>query len=150
MDVVARDRAAADADGIRSGAPNAVQVADRWHPLRNLSNALASALDRHHRDVRTTAAAATRAAMPAYIEPEASSTLTVEPSPPDKHVIRRNRFEEAMRLHGQGWSMRRIADTLGINRQTVCTWVRSGRLPVWDQSPRGSAVDAHAVQLQQR
>lgn len=44
--VVARDRASAYAEGAREGAPNAVRVADRWHLLRNLSEAVLNAVER--------------------------------------------------------------------------------------------------------
>ena len=149
VEVVARDRAGAYADGVRSGAPGAVQVADRWHLLRNLGDALARALDRHGRDLRAaaTAAQSTRAerAMPATPSPPA-----VEHRAPDRHAVRRARFDEAQALHAQGWPARRIARAVGVNRQTVQGWVRSGELPTWRQRRRGSSVDLHAEHLEQR
>ncbi len=60
-EIVARDRAGAYADGIRSGAPEAVQVGDRWHLLRNLGDALARALDRHQHDLRAATASVVEA-----------------------------------------------------------------------------------------
>ena len=47
--IVSRDRSGAYADGIRAGAPRAVQVADRWHLLVNCSDALRQLLDQHQR-----------------------------------------------------------------------------------------------------
>lgn len=47
IEFVARDRAGAYADAVRQGAPDAMQVADRWHLLRNLGEALQGGVDRH-------------------------------------------------------------------------------------------------------
>jgi transposase len=59
VEIVSRDRASAYAEAARAGAPCAVQVADRWHLLRSLSEALETALGHHHR-MLTQAAAAIR------------------------------------------------------------------------------------------
>jgi transposase len=47
VEVVTRDRAPAYAEGIRKGAPQALQIADRWHLLKNLSDTVKQLLDRH-------------------------------------------------------------------------------------------------------
>lgn len=44
---MSRDRSGAYADGIGRGAPGAVQVADRWHLLKNLTDTVAQVLERH-------------------------------------------------------------------------------------------------------
>lgn len=51
--VIARDRATVFAQAMRDGAPQATQVADRWHLLHNLGDALRAAVSRHRRVVST-------------------------------------------------------------------------------------------------
>ena len=53
VEIIARDRAGVYADGARRGAPGAVQVADRWHLLSNLGDALRHATGRYRRAVQT-------------------------------------------------------------------------------------------------
>jgi transposase len=49
VEVLSRDRGGAFADGARQAAPHAVQVADRFHLLQNLGQALDQVLTREHR-----------------------------------------------------------------------------------------------------
>ena len=150
IEVVARDRAGAYADGVRSGAPEANQVSDRWHLLRNLGEAVARVLDRHHADLRAAAATALEGMQDAQPAADMSSAPVAELPPSDRHAVRRGRFNEALALHAQGWPARPIARAVGVNRQTVQGWLRSGQLPTWRQQLRGSTMDRHAEHLDRR
>lgn len=52
IEIVTRDRSKTYADGITEGAPAALQVADRWHLLKNLREALKKLLKRQLRQQR--------------------------------------------------------------------------------------------------
>jgi transposase len=153
--IVARDRAGAYAEGVRAGAPEAVQVADRWHLLRNLGDALAGVLDRHHRAIHAAAKAATAVATATVAVP---TVPPAEAKPPprsqqrrlDKQAARQARFDEVAALHARGWSHSAIARTTGLDRGTIGSWLKAGRVPSWSQPASGSAIDAHADYLRQR
>lgn len=150
VEIVARDRAGVYADGVRQGAPDAVQVADRWHLLRNLGDALQAIVERHHVTARRIAAevagGARTAGTPVTEGPDAATT----PRGPAAHAGRRARFEEAVRLHAAGVSLRQIARLLGTDCKTVRRWLRAGDIPSWRQPRRGSMLDAHRDHLERR
>jgi transposase len=124
VEIVTRDRACAYADGIRQGAPEAVQVSDRWHLLRNLGNAVRAVADRHHSDLRRAAQQMdepipTPPAEDAPSEPAVRSVTAAQRRSQDARACRRDRYEEAARLRAAGSSISAIATSLGAERKTV-------------------------------
>ena len=151
VEIVVRDRAGAYADGARQGAPQAIQVADRWHLLRNGSDALRGVLDHHHRHLDEAAqiAAASLPDEPAADDNTLDAAGGQDTGLPVTQAEQRSldaqrrrdaRFEEAVRLREQGMTIRGIARALGVGRKTVRRWLRAGHAPTWRHADRGRSI----------
>lgn len=147
--IIARDRAGTYAEAATKGAPQATQVADRFHLLGNLADALLPVFEQHAELLsKATKPAAVTGQTPAA---DANlSSLTTEnlvallppPSPSPKHqalaeqrrAARLARYERARELHAQGWPIRAIGRELGLNRNTVRSYLRAPSFP--ERQPR--------------
>jgi transposase len=151
VSVVSRDRAGAYAEGIRTGAPQAVQVADRWHLMVNASDALRQVLDRHARALHE----ATRLCLPHESTPpsvtgEQGAATPRERQRAERHEQRQARYEERARLYRAGMPIRHIARRLGMARNAVRRWLRAGEAPVYRRAPGCNALDRHLGYVERR
>ena len=122
VEILTRDRAEAYALAGRTGAPAARQVADRFHLVHNVGEALKKLL-RSHRWIAP--------------EPETGARMTssyssvpTEPVNPPKPTPRKQALWEAVqRQNGSGYSNGAIARELGINRKTVRKYLAADHPP---------------------
>lgn len=61
LEIISRDRGSSYVEGATEGAPGAVQVADRWHLLKNLGSALERFATRHSEQIKEAAKSAVQA-----------------------------------------------------------------------------------------
>lgn len=128
---VSRDRGSEYASAATRGAPQAVQVADRFHVAKNLSEAVADLLARVFTELKDSP------------EPEGQELVEEwRPAPGEqvKQTISTHRAEREARyrhvegLHQQGLTSQQIAHHLGMNDRTVRHWLKRGVAP--DTRPR--------------
>jgi DNA-binding NarL/FixJ family response regulator len=151
VEVVSRDRSATYAQAATEGASQAEQVADRWHLLKNLREAVERVLERHSavievvlKTTETPTESAHSAAVPetgAAISPIAVCPLQPPGEPllewprldaePSKRQKRSDRFEKVHELRRRGHSAGRIARELGLSRRSVFRYLRRETCPVW-------------------
>jgi transposase len=134
--IIARDRLKAYMDSARAGAPQATQVADRFHLLQNLAEALDQVFSAHGPALKAVSTARGRTPV---VQPDGQTAVPVPPSMPTPQAQTRAAERRSRRLatdaqvwalHRQGWSNRAMAQQLGIGRMTV---VRSLQAPTFPE-----------------
>jgi transposase len=154
VEFISRDRAGAYADGAHQGAPQAVQVADRWHLLKNTTEAVERFMDRHHRLVRQAAKDVAEVQLIDHWLGENSEAMLSSRDEAEKRARRQKRYArylEVMELHKQGVSERGITRALSINRATVRKFIHADGFP--ERTPKkssGSILDPHIPYIHRR
>jgi len=125
--VVTRDRARAYAEGIRQGAPQALQVADRFHLVKNVTDALERYLTRQHAALRR--AAPTGESIACCTDTPEDAAPPASREQPERRARRFARYEEVIALHALAVSDRVIAAHVGVSARTVQRWLQHGQFP---------------------
>jgi len=123
VQIIVRDRAPAYAKGAREGAPQATQVADRWHLLHDAGQAL-DELQRQRRKEGSAAFQQPQGSLEALrAPPEGWQRLFRGEGPVDHktqwRLARLRRWEQVRAMRAAGRSIAGIARALGITKGTV-------------------------------
>jgi transposase len=164
VEIVSRDRSSTFARAVSESAPNAQQVADRWHLMKNLREAIERLFEREF-------ALISRALKPAetatgvefgpadkLADGSPSNRKPASPQPPAESPARSlrrqveqsrrqrrvERFQQVHERFRQGQSVRRIARELGMSRCSVSRYLRCVNRPDWNPGRRRrSRLDRH-------
>ena len=132
VEVISRDRSGDYAQGARRGAPDAIQIADRWHLLKNTSTMVERFLARYTAEIHL-AHETTVQMLAGDTALRAAPKLSL--SSHNLHHVqasrrkRLERYEWVVRLFQQGKSKSEIARQLGMGRATVIAYLAAGTFP---------------------
>ncbi|MFD3940033.1 ISL3 family transposase [Streptomyces sp. NPDC058611] len=156
-EIVCRDRASAYAEAVRTAAPGAVQVADRFHIWKNLCEAVEKCVIAHRACLtEPTETPGSDRPEQATAAPDAKDSDAGLPVPAEleglRAVQRRERHTAVHALFDKGVGISAIAEALGLDRKTVRRYAHAATpedLPVGD-GKRGNRVQPYLVYLHQR
>jgi transposase len=154
VEVISRDRGGAFTDGGREGAPDAIPIADRWHLLKNLGDAVEAYLQRIQRQLpnpESPPATAPSGAVEGTRVPVMPRLTRHEQDRLRRRARRLDRDEAVRELKRQGLSLRAIARTLDLSRKTVRKDLTVDAFPeMAPRRKRPSILDPHRAYLAQR
>lgn len=147
VEVLSRDRSKTYKQGMTKGAPEAIQVADRFHLLKNLSEVLERILAMHTQQLKAVETAQVLVGETIQIAPVAPRPKTQERSARVRERRLAN-YEQVHELRRQGWEILEIARHLGMGKRTVYTYLSHSEFPEWQAHPgrgqsKASQLDAY-------
>lgn len=159
VEIVCRDRAGAYADGVRAGAPQAQQVADRWHLWANLGEALDKTVRAHRACLREPLEEPLEEVAPA----DTTTADTAEPAPwrelldaagHERPLVTRTqeRYAEVQKLRASGMSLNAVSRTLGLAFRTARRFANAASVEelLVGACNRASVLDAFKPYLTRR
>ncbi|MEV3858129.1 transposase [Streptomyces sp. NPDC050095] len=165
VEVICRDRAGSYADGARTGAPQAMQIADVWHLWRNLAEAVEKTVGGHHHCIREVFSTPPAAAEPVAVTRGIAAPAVEEPPliPPDssldicgrpRRLVARTteRYSAVQQLRAEGKSLAAISRELRLDHSTVRRFARATSLDelLVKATNRASILDEYKPYLHQR
>jgi transposase len=168
IEVISRDRSDQYAEAARDGAPQATQVADRFHLVKNLGDAVQRVLAGQAELLRTvakdlaaavtdevrqaSAASDLASALPTTVLQNRQPDVPREPLPSAERRAsaasrerRRTRYADVMALRAAGATLQAIATTLGMSIGTVHRWIHSDGFPERSKQRRRTDSVADAI-----
>jgi transposase len=171
-EIISRDRGGEYAKGAALGAPQAKQVADRFHLVHNLIDAFERGLDRQQALIDEAAKAAAQISVPASEQAGDGTAVGIAPQtpvqdkPPESPAAAttkrqqrreqcRNRrkalYDQVQELHAKGVSLRQIARQVKLNPHTVQRYAYAQQFPEFASHPAGpTPLDGFVQYLKQR
>ncbi len=146
--VIARDRGVMYIDGATRGAPDAIQVVDRWHMAKNLGEALERLFARKQdvlaamaRELARTETAETAVADAAPTSmsvagPRGTRARRDRDESAHRRAARLERFMTVRNLSAQGLGQMAIAEMVGLSHHTVKRYLQATAFP--ERAPRAA------------
>lgn len=156
--IISRDRSGAYASGARAGAPDAIQVADRWHILKNLGDAVGKLLGRQGAALKQAAQASSRctnqgasAVSSQFLAVSKRGRRQLKPRTESfRRAWQVSMYQRVQALSAQGWSVAAMARTLTLSRTTVRKYRDMEQFEDQRLTVRRSVVEPYRAYLEQR
>lgn len=156
IEVLSRDRSKTYKSAMDTAAPDAIQVADRFHLVKNLSEYLEQALGGYRTELKLTEQAQHHAI--ASAQPEATVVAVPQPTAtaPARQTIlenqqRRVQLQQTMKeLRAQMWTHVAIAQEIGVSTRTVERYLAAPNfsdVPAHFRSFGSGILDPHKQQI---
>lgn len=135
VEILSRDRSKTYKQGMSDGAPAAIQVADRFHLLKNLEETLEKVFKSESQALKAVEQA----------QLKANGTTPAQPSKPQsvqskqadqKRAGRLENYEQAHALRAAGHTISDIAHHLSMGERTVYTYLSYQTFPEWQPTVR--------------